>query len=106
MSTSVGELHVGSCERLVSAVRDIFEPAHRIVIVFPQCFGFFCSTLLNNRIATFDKNIYSLLVLFSCTAKVNTKTVQNQPTFETMPFSALNSHYAFKVHIYYRLFSF
>lgn len=101
MSTSVEELHVGSCESPVSAVRDIFEPAHRIVIIFPTmvCWGFFGSTLLNNRIATFDKNIYSLLVLFSCTAKVNTKTVQNQPTFETMPFSALNSQYAFKVHI-------
>lgn len=36
MSTSVEELSVGSCERLVSAVRDIFEPDNRIVTIFPQ----------------------------------------------------------------------
>lgn len=82
-----------------------FESVHTIIIIFPQWsfflfflslsfFLFFlCSTLLNNRTATFDKTIYSLLVLFPCKARLNTKTVQNQP------FSALNSQYAFKVHI-------
>lgn len=102
MSTSVEELCVSLCEGVVSAVRDIFELAHRIILIFPQksfFFFFFCSTLLNNSTATFDKTIYSLLVLFPGKARVTTKAVQNQPICEIMSFSALNSQYAFKVHI-------